>query len=91
MRERSEQGRPRGECERQLGERGLSAWNADESGFGMCKGFLCDAVQAEVDVIGYPTGGDNISITHGVVSRIELQNYTHTGTNNLIAVQVLPR
>jgi len=44
-------------------------------------------LQDEVAVIGYPTGGDNISITRGVVSRIELQQYIH-GAINLLCVQI---
>lgn len=34
-------------------------------------------MQDDVTVVGYPTGGDNISVTGGVVSRIELQQYAH--------------
>jgi hypothetical protein len=34
-------------------------------------------VQDSCDVVGYPTGGDNVSITHGIVSRIEPQPYAH--------------
>jgi len=44
-------------------------------------------LQDGVNVIGYPTGGDNISITQGVVSRIELQQYVH-GATNLLCVQI---
>lgn len=44
-------------------------------------------VQDSCDVIGYPTGGDNVSVTHGVVSRIEPQPYAH-GSTNLLAIQV---
>ena len=38
-------------------------------------------------VVGYPTGGDNISITGGVVSRVDFQQYAH-GAANLLAVQI---
>ena len=31
----------------------------------------------EVTVVGYPTGGDNISVTGGVVSRVDFQQYAH--------------
>ena len=41
----------------------------------------------EVTVLGFPTGGDNISITSGVVSRIELQEYVHSGAL-LLAMQI---
>ena len=43
--------------------------------------------QAPVEVYGFPIGGNTLSVTRGVVSRIEKQNYAHTG-ENLIAVQV---
>lgn len=36
---------------------------------------------------GYPAGGEQISYTRGVVSRIELQNYVHIGNRSLLAVQ----
>ncbi len=34
--------------------------------------------QAEVMVLGFPTGGDMLSSTKGVISRIEHQNYAHS-------------
>ena len=34
-------------------------------------------LQDEVAVVGYPVGGDTVSITAGVVSRIEVIEYTH--------------
>ena len=43
--------------------------------------------QQEVLVYGFPTGGDTMSVTKGVVSRIEYQRYVHSG-ENLLAVQV---
>eukprot|EP01119_Soliformovum_irregulare_P005076 TRINITY_DN1645_c1_g1_i1.p1 TRINITY_DN1645_c1_g1~~TRINITY_DN1645_c1_g1_i1.p1 ORF type:complete len:553 (+),score=147.15 TRINITY_DN1645_c1_g1_i1:20-1678(+) len=45
------------------------------------------SLQDEVSVVGYPTGGDNISITNGVVSRIELSPYVH-GATNLLSIQI---
>jgi S1-C subfamily serine protease len=45
------------------------------------------ALQEEVDVIGYPTGGESLSITSGVVSRIEMQEYSQASTH-LLAIQV---
>ena len=44
-------------------------------------------LEEEVSVVGYPTGGDNICITRGVVSRVELQQYEH-GETNLLAIQI---
>ncbi|MBP7830559.1 MAG: trypsin-like peptidase domain-containing protein [Kiritimatiellae bacterium] len=43
--------------------------------------------QQEVLVYGFPMGGDTLSITKGVVSRIEHQNYTHSSCN-LLAIQI---
>ena len=44
-------------------------------------------LEEEVSVIGYPTGGDNISVTRGVVSRVEPQQYAH-GVTTLLAIQI---
>ncbi|MSP24437.1 MAG: serine protease [Myxococcales bacterium] len=40
-----------------------------------------------VSVVGYPVGGEEVSITEGVVSRIEMQRYSHS-QRNLLAVTV---
>ena len=45
------------------------------------------ALRAEVAVAGYPVGGDEVSITEGVVSRIEVQRYEHS-QRHLLAVTV---
>ena len=46
--------------------------------------------QLEEDVVcvGFPTGGDNISVTRGVVSRVDISRYSYSGID-LLAVQVL--
>jgi S1-C subfamily serine protease len=44
-------------------------------------------LQDSVYVIGYPIGGDTISVTSGVVSRIEVTPYAHGGSE-LLAVQI---
>lgn len=44
-------------------------------------------LQDKVAVLGYPVGGDNISVTEGVVSRIEPTVYTHSG-RFLLSVQI---
>ena len=36
------------------------------------------ALRDKVAVLGFPIGGDDLSITEGVVSRIEVQNYSHS-------------
>ncbi len=41
----------------------------------------------EVAVVGYPIGGEEISVTKGVVSRIEVQRYSHS-ERHLLAVTV---
>jgi S1-C subfamily serine protease len=44
-------------------------------------------LQDEVSVVGYPVGGEEVSITEGVVSRIEVQRYEHS-KRQLLAVTV---
>ena len=44
-------------------------------------------LQEHVTVMGFPQGGDNLSITSGVVSRVELTNYVH-GAAQLLAIQL---
>ncbi|MCC6232890.1 MAG: trypsin-like peptidase domain-containing protein [Verrucomicrobiales bacterium] len=44
-------------------------------------------VRSTVVTYGYPAGGEQISYTRGVVSRIELQNYVHIGNRAMLAVQ----
>lgn len=39
--------------------------------------------QESVGVYGYPTGGNEISLTQGIISRIELTNYVHSGESFL--------
>jgi len=42
----------------------------------------------EVSVIGYPMGGNRLSITRGVVSRIDHNLYTHSGVDAHLVLQV---
>ena len=44
-------------------------------------------VRSTVITYGYPAGGEQISYTRGVVSRIELQSYTHIGNRGYLAAQ----
>lgn len=46
------------------------------------------ALQDAVTVVGYPIGGDTISVTSGVVSRIEVLSYIH-GSTELLGLQVM--
>ncbi|RRT55532.1 hypothetical protein B296_00045116 [Ensete ventricosum] len=45
------------------------------------------ALQDAVTVVGYPIGGDTISVTSGVVSRMEILSYVH-GSTELLGLQV---
>ena len=44
-------------------------------------------VRSTVFTYGYPAGGEQISYTRGVVSRIEMQLYSHIGNRSFLAVQ----
>jgi S1-C subfamily serine protease len=45
------------------------------------------AIRSTVETYGYPAGGDQISSTRGVVSRIEMQVYAHSGVDRHITIQ----
>ncbi|KAI3941515.1 hypothetical protein MKW92_045296 [Papaver armeniacum] len=45
------------------------------------------ALQDAVTVVGYPIGGDTISVTSGVVSRMEIFPYEH-GSTELLGLQI---
>ena len=42
----------------------------------------------EVLVMGFPMGGDRISLTRGVVSRIDYSTYSHSGVDEHLVLQV---
>ncbi|GFR47412.1 hypothetical protein Agub_g9129 [Astrephomene gubernaculifera] len=44
-------------------------------------------LQDAVTVVGYPIGGDTMSVTSGVVSRIEVTAYMH-GSSELLGIQI---
>jgi len=46
------------------------------------------ALNNEVTVLGYPTGGSRLSITRGVVSRIDYSIYSHSGADQHLVIQV---
>jgi S1-C subfamily serine protease len=46
------------------------------------------ALRSQVTAVGYPVGGRKLSITEGVVSRIELNDYVHTGADRHLTIQV---
>ncbi len=45
-------------------------------------------LESQVRVIGYPIGGDRLSVTRGVVSRIDFQPYSHTRADSHLVVQI---
>lgn len=58
-------------------------WNDVEA---LAFGELPDLFE-DVSVVGYPIGGDSVSITSGVVSRIEMQEYVQASAQ-LLAIQI---
>jgi len=44
-------------------------------------------LQDKIKVVGYPQGGDRISITQGIVSRVEMGSYSHSG-EYLLMIQI---
>jgi S1-C subfamily serine protease len=46
------------------------------------------AMQSKVAAVGYPMGGNKLSITEGVVSRIEVRTYSHSGADAHLAIQI---
>jgi S1-C subfamily serine protease len=45
-------------------------------------------LESTVSVYGYPIGGDRLSVTRGVVSRVDFESYSHTGVDSHLAVQI---
>jgi len=45
-------------------------------------------LNSEVIAVGYPVGGERVSVTRGVVSRIDFQSYSHSGIDQHLAIQV---
>ncbi len=41
-----------------------------------------------VRVVGFPIGGERISVTRGVVSRVDYQPYSHSGVDQHLAIQI---
>ena len=46
------------------------------------------ALESQVRAIGYPVGGDRISVTRGVVSRIDFRPYAHSRVDSHLVVQI---
>jgi S1-C subfamily serine protease len=46
------------------------------------------ALDSTVTVLGYPIGGDRLSVTRGIVSRIDYRVYSHSGVDSHLVVQI---
>jgi S1-C subfamily serine protease len=46
------------------------------------------ALESQVRVIGYPIGGERLSVTRGVVSRIDFSTYSHSRADSHLIVQI---
>ncbi|PWU11714.1 MAG: serine protease [Verrucomicrobia bacterium] len=46
------------------------------------------AIESTVTVYGYPLGGEKLSVTRGIVSRIDFQTYAHSGIDSHLTVQI---
>ena len=45
-------------------------------------------IESAVSVYGYPLGGERLSVTRGIVSRIDFDTYTHSGVDSHLVVQI---
>src|SRR5438105_14518669 len=45
-------------------------------------------LESTVSAYGYPIGGERMSVTTGIVSRIDFQLYTHSASDQHLAVQI---
>jgi S1-C subfamily serine protease len=45
-------------------------------------------IETEVSVYGYPIGGERLSVTRGVVSRIDFRPYAHSGIDSHLTIQI---
>ncbi|MFA7233726.1 MAG: trypsin-like peptidase domain-containing protein [Terrimicrobiaceae bacterium] len=46
------------------------------------------AIESVVSVYGYPIGGSRLSVTQGIVSRIDFQTYSHSGMDSHLTIQI---
>jgi len=46
------------------------------------------ALESVVSVYGYPIGGTRLSVTRGIVSRIDFQTYSHSGMDAHLTIQI---
>ena len=45
-------------------------------------------LETEVSAVGYPVGGDRLSVTRGVVSRIDFRPYSHSRADSHLVIQI---
>ena len=45
-------------------------------------------IESIVSAYGYPLGGTRLSVTRGIVSRIDFQPYSHSGMDSHLAIQI---
>lgn len=45
-------------------------------------------IETEVSVYGYPIGGDRLSVTRGVVSRVDFRTYSHSIIDSHLTIQI---
>jgi hypothetical protein len=45
-------------------------------------------LESTVSAYGYPLGGERMSVTAGIVSRVDFQLYTHSGVDSHLTVQI---
>lgn len=45
-------------------------------------------IESSVMVYGYPIGGDRASVTRGIVSRVDFQEYSHSGADSHLVIQI---
>ncbi|MDA7519448.1 trypsin-like peptidase domain-containing protein [Akkermansiaceae bacterium] len=45
-------------------------------------------LESEVSAIGYPVGGDRLSVTRGIVSRIDFRPYAHSRADSHLVIQI---
>jgi S1-C subfamily serine protease len=46
------------------------------------------ALESVVSAYGYPIGGNRLSVTRGIVSRIDFQTYSHSGMDSHLTIQI---
>ena len=45
-------------------------------------------IESAVSVFGYPLGGERLSVTKGIVSRIDFDAYSHSGVDSHLIIQI---